>query len=182
MEMSTRRQQLESAAEGIARPIIADLGLELVEVTVTGPGRAPVVRFVIDRPEGGITVDELSQVSRDIETSLEVADLVAGRYHLEVSSPGLDRPLKTLRDFEKRLGGRVTIKVRQPLPGGQRVVHGRIEAVAGETIRVAAEGDAVLEIPFPEIASARPEVDWQALLRGEGTKDRPGHRRGERES
>lgn len=179
--MSTRRQQLESAAEGVARPILDDQGLELVEVTVTGPGRAPVVRFVVDRPEGGITVDELSRVSRELELSLEVADLVAGRYHLEVSSPGLDRPLKTLRDFQKRLGAQVTVKVRQPLPGGQRVVRGRVEAVEGDTIRLAAEGDVVLEIPLPEIASARPEVDYQALLRGEGTKDRPGRRRGERE-
>jgi ribosome maturation factor RimP len=162
----SRRQQAETAAVGIAAPILAGLGLELVEVTLTGPGKAPVLRFTIDRPGGGVTVEELQAASEAIETALEVADVIPGRYHLEVSSPGIDRPWKRLEDFSRHVGERASLKTFAPLPDGRRHLTGRLVAVEGELVRFEPDGGQPVAIAFSNIAGARPEVDWAALLRG----------------
>lgn len=164
--MSTHRRQTESAAEEIVRPILGERGLELFEVTVTGPGRAPALRIVVDRPGGGITVDELSDASQSIEKSLEVSEIFPGRYRLEVSSPGINRPWKTLRDFQNHVGEIAVIKTHHPLAGGQRHVRGRVASVEGDTIHILLDSGESVAIAIPDIASARPEVDWPALLRG----------------
>jgi ribosome maturation factor RimP len=173
VDMTSRRQQAETAAAKIARPILAELGLELVEATVTGPGRSPTLRLTADRPGGGVTLDELGNASRSIELALEVADVMQGRYSLEVSSPGLDRPWRTLEDFRRHLGEPAAIKLFGPLPDGRRHLKGRVSAVEGELVRIVPDDGEPADVPFANIASARPEVDWAALLRGGGKKTVP---------
>lgn len=162
----SRRQQIEETAVRTAAPILAALDLEIIEVSLTGPGRAPVLRFVVDHPRGGVTVDELQAASAEIETALEVLDLLGARYNLEVSSPGIDRPWKRLEDFERHIGERVGLKTFAPLPDGRRHVVGRVVAVEGEVVRLAPDDADPISVEFPNIASARPEIDWAALLRG----------------
>jgi ribosome maturation factor RimP len=162
----SRRQQAEEAAARTAAPILAPLGLEIVEVSLTGPGRAPVLRFVLDHPCGGVTVDELQAASAAIETALEVADVVAGRYSLEVSSPGVDRPWKRLEDFRRHAGERAALKTFAPLPDGRRHLVGRVVAVEGESVCFAPDDGEPVVVEFSNIAGARPEIDWAALLRG----------------
>ncbi|HEY5999276.1 MAG TPA: ribosome maturation factor RimP [bacterium] len=162
----SRRQQAEEAAAKIATPILAGLGLELLDVTLTGPGKAPILRFTLDRPGGGVTVDELQAASGAIETALEVAEVLPGRYNLEVSSPGIDRPWKRLEDFARHVGERASLKTFAPLADGRRQLTGRLLAVEGGLVRFEPDGGAPVEIEFSNIAAARPEVDWAALLRG----------------
>jgi ribosome maturation factor RimP len=176
--MSSRRQDAEAAAGRIAQPILASLGLELIEVALTGPARAPVLRFAADRPGGGVTVDELQAASRSLELALEVAGVVAGRYQLEVTSPGIDRPWKTLADFRRHVGDRAALKLFAPLPDGRRHLQGRLAGVEGESIAFAPDAGEPVSIPLANVASARPEVDWAALLRGERTPPRGGHAEG----
>jgi len=173
----SRRQQVEAEAERIAAPILAGLGLELVEVLISGPGKQPVLRFTVDRPGGGVTVDELQDASTAIETALDVSEVVAGRYRLEVSSPGIDRPWKRLEDFRRHVGERASFKLFAPLPDGRRHFAGRLVAVEGELIRIAPDQGDPLAVAFPGIAGARPEVDWASLLRGR--KRAPGGAQGD---
>jgi ribosome maturation factor RimP len=162
----SRRQQVEAAAENVAAPILAGLGLELIEVALAGAAKSPALRFTIDRPGGGVTVDELQAASEAIETALEVAAVIPGRYNLEVSSPGIDRPWKRLEDFVRHVGDRASLKTFAPLADGRRHLTGRVNAVVGDTVHFEPDGGGPVAIEFSNIASARPEVDWAALLRG----------------
>lgn len=90
-------------------PVLAGYGLELADLELKGEGRRQVLRIFIDKP-GGVTLDDCAEVSRDVSALLEVEDPIEGAYTLEVSSPGLDRPLKKPRDFERHIGRLVRIK------------------------------------------------------------------------
>lgn len=173
----SKRQQAEAAAESTAAPILAALGLEIVEVSISGPGRAPVLRFVVDRPGGGVTVDQLQAASTAVETALDVTEVLPGRYSLEVSSPGIDRPWKRLADFARHAGERATLKTFAPLPDGRRVLVGHVTAVEGSTVHFTPDAGDPVAVEFSNIASARPEIDWAALLRGR--KRTPGGAQGE---
>jgi ribosome maturation factor RimP len=162
----SRRKLAEEAAVGVAAPILAALGLEIVEVSLTGPGRAPVLRFFVDHAAGGVSVDELQGASSAIETALEVAAVIPGRYYLEVSSPGIDRTWKTREDFERHVGERAVLKTFAPLPDGRRHLVGRVLALESATVRFAPDAGDPVSVEYSNIASARPEIDWAALLRG----------------
>ena len=172
-----KRKQAEAVAEATAGPILEALGLELLEVAVTGPARSPILRLIVDRPDGGVTVDELQAASTAVETALEVAEVLPGRYNLEVSSPGIDRPWKRLEDFRRHVGERVSVRTVAPLADGRRSLVGRVIAVEDARIRIEPEGGETVSIEFSEIAGARPEIDWTALLRGR--KGPPGGKKGE---
>lgn len=89
----------------IIQPVLDDLGLELVELQLRSEGKKGLVLRIIIFKEGGVSLDDCAQVSREVGFLLEVEDPIGRSYVLEVSSPGLDRPLKTERDFERNKGG-----------------------------------------------------------------------------
>ena len=173
----SKRQQVEAVVERTAAPTLAALGLEVVEVSLSGPAREPTLRLTVDRPGGGVTVDELQAASRAIETALDVAEALPGRYRLEVSSPGLDRPWKRLEDFRRHAGARASIKTFAPLADGSRHLTGRVVAVEDGFIHFAPDTGTPVVVAFSNIASARPEIDWAALLRR--GKRAPGGAQGE---
>lgn len=172
-----KRQQIEAVVESIAAPTLTALGLEIVEVSLTGPAREPTLRLIADRPGGGVTVDELQAASTAIDTALDVAEVLAGRFRLEVSSPGLDRPWKRLDDFRRHTGERASIKTFAPLADGSRRFTGRVVAVEEGFIHFALDAGNPVAVAFSNIASARPEIDWAALLRGR--KRTPGGAQGD---
>jgi len=137
-----------------------------VEVTLSGPSREPILRLTVDRAGGGVTVDELQAASTAVETALDVAEVLTGRYRLEVSSPGIDRPWKRLEDFVRHAGERASIKTFAPLADGSRHFVGRVTAVEGDVVHFAPDTGAPVAVAHSNIASARPEIDWAALLRG----------------
>lgn len=104
----------------VVSPILWSLGLDLVEVVCVGQGPRSVVRVLIDKP-GGVTITDCEQAHKALGPALDVADPFPHAYTLEVSSPGLDRPLKRLQDYQRAVGKRVNIKLRQPLDGQWRV-------------------------------------------------------------
>ena len=173
----SKRQQVEAVVERTAAPTLAALGLEVVEVSLSGPAREPTLRLTVDRPGGGVTVDELQAASTAIEIALDVAEVLPGRYRLEVSSPGLDRPWKRLEDFRRHAGERVRIKTFAPLADGSRQFTGRVLAVEDGVIHFAPDTGTPVVVAFSNIASARPEIDWAALLRGR--KRTPGGAQGD---
>jgi ribosome maturation factor RimP len=145
-------EKVLAAIEQYAEPLLRDLGIELVEVQFRREGHGWVLRLFIDR-EQGVTLDDCAAVSRAISTWLDVEDLIEHAYQLEVSSPGLERPLKRIEDFQRFVGRQAKVKLNEPRDG-QNVFIGTLEQVAGEEVILLVDGRQVA-IPFAEIARAR---------------------------
>lgn len=107
-------QSITDQVAEIAEPILVSLGLELVDIEYRREGQGWVLRLFIDR-EGGVTLDDLVEVSRELGAVLEVEDTVKTAYNLEVSSPGINRPLKKEADFVRFAGSRVKIRTHELL-------------------------------------------------------------------
>jgi ribosome maturation factor RimP len=136
--------------EAVVGPILVAHGVELVDLEWVGGPAGPTLRVTIERTgaeaaEGsgagvseagevlsGVTLHDCAEVSRDLSAALDVEEPIRVHYHLEVSSPGLDRPLKKLRDYHRFAGKLAKIKLRRPLPDGQRVLRGRLLTAAPE--------------------------------------------------
>jgi ribosome maturation factor RimP len=144
--------RLLATIQGFADPLLLDMGMELVEVQFRREGHGWVLRFFIDK-EGGVTIDDCAAVSREVSAYLEVEDLISHAYHLEVSSPGLERPLKKKADFIRFAGRLARIKLRDPLEG-QKVLVGTLLGLEGDTVVLALEMETV-RIDLENISKAR---------------------------
>ncbi len=145
----------------LAAPLAENEGMEIVDIELrherSRGGR--VLRLYLDKA-GGPTLDDLSRVSRQLSELLDSQDAVSGAYTLEVSSPGINRPLKRPEHFARYIGKRVRIRTRD-LIGGKRSFLGILQDVAGESITVAQEGTRY-DIPFAAIEKSNYEHDWSA--------------------
>ena len=141
----------------VVEPILESQGFELVDLEYQRESRGWVLRIYLDR-EGGITLDDCTGVSHEVGAVLEVKDIIPNAYILEVSSPGLTRPLKKPEDFNRFRNQLVKIKLYQPL-NGRRNFKGTLLGLEGETVRVEVEGQ-VFDIPLPSIAKANLEIDF----------------------
>lgn len=142
--------------EEIIQPILSDHGVELVDVEWRAHGARGVLRVFIDKP-GGVALIDLERVSRQLGDALDVSDLIPERYDLEVSSPGLDRPLRKDREFAWARGRRVRCWL-----GEGRDVSGRLVEVDGERL-VLETDEGFREVSRGELRRARlePEVPWR---------------------
>lgn len=103
----------------IITPVLEDMGFELVRLRLMG-GETPTLQIMADRPDGGISVDDCADISTAVSATLDVEDPVEGAYHLEVSSPGLDRPLTRLKDFEVWQGYEAKLETAEMIDGRKR--------------------------------------------------------------
>jgi len=144
---------------GEIRQIAADFGCELVAVETAGAGRGLTVRLVIDR-EGGVTLEDCERVSRDVSPLLDAEAEIPHSYHLEVSSPGLDRKLYSVEDAKQFLGRRIRVK-SSVLVEGARNFSGRLDSVDGDRLRIVDEvGGKTYNVRFGEVRVARLDVEW----------------------
>lgn len=162
--MSTQDRQ--HLLESLAEPVCASYGVELVEVRQTQTRGGWTLMVVIDRPRSDgkpgsdVTLEDCTGVSRDLSTALDVHDdLLPGSYHLEVSSPGLERPLVKLADFTRFTGREVAIKTfgpQEPGPGAKpkRTFQGTLVGVTEDATVELEESGVVVRIPHGEIARA----------------------------
>lgn len=116
----------------IITPVIEDMGFELVRIRLMG-GKTATLQIMAERPEGGIEVDECAKISTAVSAVLDVEDPIVDQYNLEVSSPGIDRPLTRLKDFETFEGYEVKIETTE-LIDGQRRFKGMLAGVEGEEV------------------------------------------------
>jgi len=144
-------------AAAVALPVLAEMGLELVEVQYRREQSGWVLRFIIDKQEG-VSLEDCAAVSREIGQILDIEDFIGQAYNLEVSSPGLDRPLKSMTDFQRFIGRKAKIKTIAPV-AGEHVFVGRIQQAEGETI-ILAVGSREVAIPLPQVSKARLEVEF----------------------
>jgi ribosome maturation factor RimP len=142
----------------IIERVVAREGLELVHWEAVGPGANFVLRIFIDKP-GGVDHGDCGRVSNQVGTLLDVEDLIASRYTLEVSSPGVERGLYKPADYERFAGQRIRLRSSEPI-GGQRNFRGHLEGIENGIVRLDADGAGRIEIPYEKIARANIEYEF----------------------
>jgi ribosome maturation factor RimP len=150
--------KVEDRVMELARQVAEGQGVTAEDVQLLGRGRRTLLRVTIDK-EGGVTLDDCEAFSRDIEALLDVEDPMGGPYTLEVSSPGLDRPLRNINDFRKNTGKLARVITRQKIDN-QSFFVGRIAGVDDKRVRLLV-GDREVEILLVDISRARLEVEMK---------------------
>ncbi|MBT8428263.1 MAG: ribosome maturation factor RimP [Erythrobacter sp.] len=150
--------------------MIEGLGFELLGIERAGGAGSEVLRLYIDHADG-ITVDDCEAVSRQVSGVLDVENAVRGAYTLEVSSPGIDRPLFTLDQYRRFVGEAVVVRLRQPLES-RRNWRGTLAGVTEDAVVMEIDGEK-REIPFAGIDRGRLQPEWPEPMRpGPGNKPR----------
>lgn len=141
--------------ERLIAPTVIDLGFEIVRVQLTGEGGRRTLQIMAERPDGSMTIDDCADLSASISALLDVEDPIAGAYNLEVSSPGLDRPLTRLRDFRVWAGFEARVEMAVPHHGRKRF-RGRLRGVEGQEVLLQTlEDEEILRLPFAEMSRAK---------------------------
>lgn len=148
----------------LVSPIIEAAHLELVDVEFKHEGRATYLRIFIDKP-GGVTVDDCQTISQECDVVFDVEDVIPTQYVLEVSSPGLDRPLRTKADYARFQQRLIKLKTYRPVQG-QKHFLGHLQGITEETatdpciVTITTVDEQQIQIPYELIASARLEVEF----------------------
>lgn len=161
--MAIQRDDICELVRGIAQPILESLRFELVDVEYRRSGREAILRLFIDK-EGGVTLDDCADFSRELSLVLDVEDIIPCEYNLEVSSPGLDRPLKTPADYERFKGRLVKVRTYEPCPddaGNRRKTFlGCLVGLQNGHIVIKLKEGQGASIPLERVAKANLEFEF----------------------
>ncbi len=153
-----RETGLAAAIAELVEPSLEDMGFRLVRVQLMGRDNTQTVQIMADRPDGTISIDDCEAISRQLSPLLDAFDPIPGTYRLEISSPGIDRPLVRAADFEDWSGYEAKIELRELLDGRRRF-RGILEGFDGGEVRIEVEldqiGRQILGLPVEFIESAR---------------------------
>lgn len=157
-------QPLERVRELAAR-VAAAYGLDIFDVELKREGGQQVLRVIVDRPgpaatpEESVSIEDCARVAEDLGTLLDVEEVMPGGYTFEVSSPGLDRPLRTADDYRRFAGRWAKIVTSQPV-GRQTAFAGRVKGIEGDDVLFESEGKKLVKLPLRLISRARLEVEF----------------------
>lgn len=152
------QNKVEKITEELISPIIEKEAYELVDIEFKKEGPHRFLRVYIDKP-GGITLDDCQKVSEELSEKLDALDPIPENYYLEVSSPGIDRPLKKDSDFEKLKGELVEVKLYEPL-NGQKIFEGELLGLEKDIIKLSVENVGMVEIPKEKAAIVRLSIKF----------------------
>lgn len=152
-----------SKLTSLIQPVVEDLGYEFVGIEYSSNPKNPALVLYIDQTNG-IAVEDCEKVSREVASLLDVEDPIPGNYVLEVSSPGLDRPLFSLKHFDQFIGSVVHITLFAPA-SGRRKFKGQILGTENELVRIDQDG-VELKLEFGNIAKARLVPDYERMFAG----------------
>jgi len=152
-------------------PSVEALQLELLGVELAASGTNALLRLYIDAPGRAVVIEDCEAVSREVSAVLDINDPIASHYTLEVSSPGIDRPLFAVAQFAKHIGETVKLTLQIPLDGRRRL-QGAIMGVDGDVVRLKTE-TAEVSVQHENIEKARLVPDWVALGLAPGKKKTP---------
>lgn len=146
------------AVEAVVRPVLSAHGVVLFDLQLRRERTGWILRVMIEHegstaPSGGVSVDLCADISRDISAALDVSDPISHAYTLEVSSPGVERPLRHAADFERFAGQAAKIVLSEPLPDGQSALRGKLQGVRGDRV-VIDQGSGPIEAPLSSIKLA----------------------------
>lgn len=136
----------------LLEPLVEGLGYEFVGAEYLPQGKHSLLRVYIDQPDSGVGVDDCERVSRQVSSMLDVEDPIPGHYTLEVSSPGMDRPLFTPAQFERFIGNEIKLLLSRPV-NGRRKMTVELKGVNDNVLSVVLEGDEI-EIDFDNVEKA----------------------------
>ncbi|MEI6209689.1 MAG: ribosome maturation factor RimP [Desulfuromonadales bacterium] len=161
--MAAHKEDACSIVQNIALPILNSLGVELVDIEYGKVGRDAVLRLFIDK-EGGVTLDDCADVSRELSLILDVEDVISCNYTLEVSSPGLDRPLKKQSDYERFAGRLIKVRTYEPLPDGKgnkrKTFLGKLDGLVDGVVTLTLVEGQTASIPLERVAKANLEFEF----------------------
>jgi ribosome maturation factor RimP len=163
----TMPKEIVDRVSAIADPIFSNEGMELVELEYRRESKGWVIRLYIDK-EGGVTLDDCTRISQEVGRSLDVEDFISTPYTLEVSSPGLARPLKKEKDFMKYRNHMIKVKTIDPIEN-RRQFKGKLLGITENRIEIAMDGG-VFQILLSNVAKANLEIDWDMLRKGDPIK------------
>ncbi len=153
------REDVTAKVQEIAERVGASEGLEIVEVQLLGGGGARVLRIFIDKPEG-VTHADCEMISQNVGTILDVEDVIPGaHYTLEVSSPGVERKLTKPRDFERFVGQKVKVALRQPVEN-QKHWMGKLTAFTEGVLTLEPSPGRSVQVPFENVEKANLKFEW----------------------
>lgn len=153
----SKAEELVERVRTLSKPVAEELGLELVDVEFTTDRAGRILRVYIDRP-GGVNIDDCTRLSRELGMILDVEDVIDFNYSLEVSSPGLDRPLVREKDFFAAIGKKVKLRTKQPVDG-RRSFKVVVERVAQGTVTVVDSDGESCQIEIANILKARRVIE-----------------------
>jgi ribosome maturation factor RimP len=156
--MNPDRDRIIEQVRQMVTPLVEESGIELIDVEMAGGRGRAILRVLIDKP-GRITLDECVQINRELSDLLDVEDPIPYPYTLEVCSPGLDRPFKTQRDYERAYGQMVKVITREPIQG-QNVHIGRLERCLDRSITLSID-QVERDIPLDMVQKALRELIWE---------------------
>lgn len=154
--METDRDSIVRNVSSLARPLVDEAGFELVDMELAGRQGSYVLRLLIEKP-GGVTINDCVAINRELSCLLDMEDPIPSRYTLEVSSPGLDRPFKTERDYQRALGKWIKV-VSGDGDGGSVTRVGRLEGIGDGTVEIDC-GEEKHRIPVSSITKAHRELE-----------------------
>lgn len=144
--------EVSQSIQDLIGPVVEAMGLDLVRIAFMG-GDRQILQVMAERPDGSMSVEDCSQLSRELSALLDVEDPISGNYTLEVSSPGIDRPLTRPVDFTRYAGFEAKVETSMAI-NGQKRFRGRLEGLEGDMVRMIAQEGAV-EIPLNCILKAK---------------------------
>jgi ribosome maturation factor RimP len=155
--MANAKSLLIEQIEQIAAPVLAEHAAELVDLQFVHEHGQWILRFFLDK-ENGITLDDCAVISEHVGRILDATDVIKQRYSLEVSSPGINRPLKKEADYQRFLGERVDVTLYAPL-NGRRHFKGKLQSVSAGVVVLEAEPQQVFALPLADVAKANLDRD-----------------------
>lgn len=148
------KSAIDRRIAGLIEPVLTDMGFELVRIRVMG-GKSPTLQIMAQRPDGTIEVDDCAAISTAVSALLDVEDPIAEAYTLEVSSPGIDRPLTRLADFDRWTGHEARIETEE-LIDGRRRFKGQLAGTEGDEVLIALDdSDVTIGLKFDWISDAK---------------------------
>jgi len=160
--MAVQKEDTCTVVSRIAQPILESMGLDLVDIEFGRVGRDAVLRLFIDK-EGGVMLDDCAELSRELSMVLDVEDVIAGNYTMEVSSPGLDRPLKKQADYDRFVGRLIKVRTYQPFlddNGNKRKTFlGKLEGLVSGVVKMTLTEGQTASIPIERVAKANLEFE-----------------------
>jgi ribosome maturation factor RimP len=144
-----------AALTQLIEPEAKALGFDLVRVQMIGGTSDPTLQVMAERPDTRqLTIDDCADLSRRISDALDAADPIEAAYRLEVSSPGIDRPLTRLKDFADWAGHEARVKLVEPIEG-RKQLSGTVNGVEGDAVRIDVHGFRPMTVPYSAVASAK---------------------------